>query len=231
MKYLFLILSLLISCSLFAQTKLSPTDFAKQSKQKKAQLLDVRTAAEYATESLPKSKNIDWNDKTTFKESMKGLDKKKPIYVYCLSGGRSAQAAKLLTQDGFEVYELEGGLMKLNAEKKEDNISANSKDIKGLDRAGFEKITKSHNLVLIDFTAKWCGPCQTIKPYLEKIAADKSYKAKVIYIDADTNGPLLKELKVNAIPRLQLFKAGVKVWDHTGGIDKQELIEVLKKNR
>lgn len=226
MKYLILSLSLLVSCAGIAQTKLSPADFAKQSKQRKAQLLDVRTAEEYAKENLPKAKNIDWNNKDAFKSGINTLDKKKPIYVYCLSGGRSAQAAKLLTKEGFEVYELEGGLLKLNAE----NSSAKEKDLKGLTMADFEKITKSHNLVLIDFTAKWCGPCQVIKPYLEKIALNKSYKVKVVYIDADTNGALLKELNVNGIPRLQLYKAGVKTWDHTGGLAEEELIEKIKKN-
>ncbi len=226
MKYLILSLSLLVSCVGIAQTKLSPADFAKQSKQRKAQLLDVRTAEEYAKENLPKAKNIDWNNKDAFKSGINTLDKKKPIYVYCLSGGRSAQAAKLLTQEGFEVYELEGGLLKLNAE----NSSAKEKDLKGLTMVDFEKITKSHNLVLIDFTAKWCGPCQVIKPYLEKIALNKSYKVKVVYIDADTNGALLKELNVNGIPRLQLYKAGVKTWDHTGGLAEEELIEKIKKN-
>jgi len=48
---------------------------------------------------------------------VKTLDKNKPVYVYCAVGGRSATAAKILSDMGFtEVYDLEGGI--INWEEK-----------------------------------------------------------------------------------------------------------------
>lgn len=232
MRYLLLFLTFLYSGILVAQTKLSPTDFQHQlKKNKKAQLLDVRTPEEYTKGTLEQAKNINWNDKSAFKLETAKLDKKKPVYVFCFSGGRSAQASQMLAKEGFTVFELEGGLMKLNSETKASATTAKSnvKDLKGLTLADFEAIQKSHPLVFIDFTAKWCGPCQKIKPYIEKIAADKSYKTKVVYIDADANPDLLNVLKITAIPRLQLYKNGKQVWDHTGGLSEAELVQVIKK--
>jgi len=46
-----------------------------------------------------------------FQEKVKKLDKNKPVYVYCEKGGRSANAAKILTEMGFKkVYDLQGGI-------------------------------------------------------------------------------------------------------------------------
>ena len=76
-----------------------------------AVVLDVRTSKEFAEGHLPKSINYDWNG-NNFQSQIKTLDKSKPIFVYCLSGGRSAKAAEDLRSQGFKnVYELKGGIM------------------------------------------------------------------------------------------------------------------------
>ena len=75
-----------------------------------AVVLDVRTSKEFAEGHLPKSINYDWNG-NNFQSQIKTLDKSKPIFVYCLSGGRSAKAAEDLRSQGFKnVYELKGGI-------------------------------------------------------------------------------------------------------------------------
>jgi len=78
-------------------------------------LLDVRTPAEYAEGHLEGSKNMDWLGDSFEAETAK-LDKNKPVYVYCRSGKRSAEAAEALRQNGFaKVYELDGGIMSWEA--------------------------------------------------------------------------------------------------------------------
>jgi rhodanese-related sulfurtransferase len=74
------------------------------------QLVDVRTQEEFGVSHLKDAQNICvTND--DFQEKVKTLDKNKPIYVYCKKGGRSAQAAQILTEMGFtKVYDLEGGI-------------------------------------------------------------------------------------------------------------------------
>lgn len=230
MRNLFLLFALFIYSSqlLFAQTKLNATDFVQAyEKQKKAQLIDVRTSDEYQAGHISKAQNINWSDRAAFDETTKKLNKKNPVFVYCLSGGRSAKAAEALTAQGFQVFELQGGY--LSYQQLHDTPAA-TKD-KGLSVNDFEAIKTAQHLVLVDFTATWCGPCQEIKPLLVKVEKDKSLGIKVVYIDADANKDLLKTLAVQAIPRLQLFKAGKLVWDYTGSIDEQTLTNELKKHR
>src|SRR5690606_29392040 len=56
-----------------------------------AQLLDVRTPDEFSKGHLEGATNINWNDRT-FSDKVATLDKEKPLFVYCLGGGRSAAA-------------------------------------------------------------------------------------------------------------------------------------------
>ena len=61
--------------------------------------------------SLPDARNIDYNS-SGFLTEIDTLDKTKPYFVYCLSGGRSKSAANYMRNHGFrEVYDMKGGTM------------------------------------------------------------------------------------------------------------------------
>ena len=66
-----------------------------------AQIIDVRTPAEFSNGSIRNSKNIPLQHLAA---EMKKLDLKKPIITCCASGMRSASAKSLLQQNGFEAY-------------------------------------------------------------------------------------------------------------------------------
>ena len=79
-------------------------------KQNDVVLIDVRTPGEFEQGHLENSVNINIADKS-FKEEVGKLDKSQPVYVYCKVGGRSAKAANMLREMGFEeVYDLKGGI-------------------------------------------------------------------------------------------------------------------------
>ena len=61
--------------------------------------------------------------------------------------------------------------------------------------------------LLFYFTAKWCGPCQRIKPLLQKVSdgADSS-KLKVYMIDIDENDELCEKCEITSVPTFILFK-------------------------
>lgn len=73
-------------------------------------LLDVRTAAEYAAGHLPGALLIDANADTFSTAACRLLPRGKTIAVYCRSGRRSAHAANLLSQKGYRVINLKGGI-------------------------------------------------------------------------------------------------------------------------
>lgn len=75
------------------------------------QIIDVRTANECADGMIDGAKNMDINS-SDFSSQLATLDAKKPVLVYCRSGGRSGRAAGMMKDLGFtEVYDLRGGYM------------------------------------------------------------------------------------------------------------------------
>ena len=91
---------------------LNPSEFKAAISEKKVQLIDVRTAAEYAQNRIEYAINIDVLQPDSFKKDIENLDKDQPVYVYCRSGRRSQTAAKFLFAQGFKkVYDLDGGIL------------------------------------------------------------------------------------------------------------------------
>lgn len=75
-----------------------------------AVIIDVRTPEEVEQGALPNSVNIDIYDAPNFMDKINQLDKTKNYYIYCKSGGRSAQACAIMEQAGFQnTFNLLGG--------------------------------------------------------------------------------------------------------------------------
>jgi len=80
------------------------------------QLLDVRTAREYAAGHIDGARNLDVLDQAVFAKGIEQLDPEKPVMLYCRSGRRSANASALLEKRGFrEIYDLKGGFVAWSA--------------------------------------------------------------------------------------------------------------------
>tara|TARA_R110002124_G_scaffold77276_7_gene206996 strand:+ start:3765 stop:4157 length:393 start_codon:yes stop_codon:yes gene_type:complete len=85
---------------------------------KGTQLIDVRTPDEFNAGHIKNATLINFFDADFKEKSLKVLDKNKPVYVYCRSGGRSAKAAKKYKEAGFtKVYNLLGGFNAWSAKK------------------------------------------------------------------------------------------------------------------
>jgi len=81
---------------------------------------------------------------------------------------------------------------------------------------------------LFYFTAKWCGPCQKIKPLLEKISEGSDpTKLKIFMIDIDDNDKLAKEFNIRSVPSFYLYKKK-EIIGQTGGSDIKKVQELLK---
>lgn len=220
--------SILISCSNGQTTSLlSASKFSAKLKElPDAPILDVRTPEEFSNGHLEHAINYDWNG-TEFENQIKSLDKSKPVFVYCLSGGRSSQAANKMRSEGFkEVYEMEGGLMQWRSQNLPETISNESLP-KGMSEQDFETLINSDKLVLIDFYAEWCVPCKKMEPYLNEITNDLKNTVTVIRINADENQELCQKLQINAIPVLQIYKKKKLIWTNTGFIEKSEVLKHL----
>lgn len=229
-----LLIFFLSSCSVGqsqkANMQLNVNEFSEKIKAlPTALILDVRTADEFSKGHLENAINIDWYS-AEFKNRISVFDKTKPVMVYCLSGGRSAEAANVLRNEGFkEVYEMNGGIMKWRAANLPlTTQAANKPTQEELTQEQFATITGSYTMVLVDFYADWCAPCKQMKPYLDEINETMKDKVKVVRINADDNQQLCKDLKIDALPVLHLYKNNKLVWSNVGFIGKEDVLKKLQ---
>lgn len=203
---------------------LKPSEFEKGINQDNIQLVDVRTPKEYAEKRILNSNNININD-AHFEKQMNQLDKSKPLYLYCLVGGRSGKAAEWAAKNGFkEVYNLEGGITAWMGEKKPVEFSTTETKTEGMNFDDYlNHIKASDKLILVDFNAVWCGPCKILKPIVQKYAKKNSAKVDLFEIDVDKNPDVANAMNVRSIPLLLLYKDGKEVWRNMGLINENEL--------
>jgi thioredoxin 1 len=95
-------------------------------------------------------------------------------------------------------------------------------------KSTFNDIIKSNPVVLVDFSAEWCGPCKVLGPILREVKDEVGDSVKIIKIDVDKNQQLSALYKVMGVPTLILFKDGVQVWRQSGVMQKQELLSLLQ---
>lgn len=82
-----------------------------------AYIMDVRTDMEVAEGMIPNATQLNIQDAGNFMQKAGSLDKSKNYYIYCRSGGRSAQACMIMNSLGFEnTYNLQGGMMEWEGE-------------------------------------------------------------------------------------------------------------------
>ena len=83
----------------------------KLSEDGSVQLLDVRTAEEFAAGHIAPAINIDWYSQSFLTEAKAALDTQRPVLVYCRSGKRSAATSAKLAKAGYSVFNLAGGYL------------------------------------------------------------------------------------------------------------------------
>jgi rhodanese-related sulfurtransferase len=209
-SFAILLMLVLLSCHNQAQKReeLPPQQYAEAIKKRDVQLLDCRTAEEYRSGHLEGALQADWTDREQFAERTRHLDKARPVYVYCLSGGRSAAAADYLRRQGYDnVVNMAGGI---NAWKRENMpVAADDPAKKQTSRSEYEALAASAPAVIVDFGAAWCPPCRKMEPILTEFLKDKSEKTlRLVKMDGGVETGLMRELGVEALPTFILYHNG-----------------------
>ena len=89
-----------------------------------------------------------------------------------------------------------------------------------------KEVMEAENLVLLDFWATWCGPCQMIAPILEEVA-EECPDVTVGKIDVDEEQELAMSFGITSIPTLILIKNGKAVDKAVGLRAKNQIIEMI----
>lgn len=82
--------------------------------------------------------------------------------------------------------------------------------------------------VLVDFWAKWCGPCKMIAPIVDEIAREQGGKVRVAKVDVDENQALAARFNIRGIPTMILFKDGEPRETIVGLTGKQAILAKLE---
>ena len=229
--YSFLVIGLLFSCGpKEGQQDLIASEFqTAMSAESDAQILDVRTIDEFQNGHIEGAINADVNS-AALQQIASDLNKDKTVFVYCLSGARSASVAEMLKEMGFKsIVNLTGGMLAWRSA----NLPVATGEARpalsaGLTEATFAEKIKGKPMVIIDYNATWCGPCKKLSPILKEWVKAQNGKVELIEIDVDENQELAKAKNIESIPYLEMYKNGVKTWTSLGLIGKEELDKSLR---
>ncbi|MBC8156244.1 MAG: hypothetical protein H7Z72_25440 [Bacteroidetes bacterium] len=162
---------------------------------------------------------------------MARLDKAKPVFVYCLSGGRTKKAAEQMRTSGYgPVYELDGGYLKWTMRMKPvEGVNRSAPATAALTPAQLTPLTTANSIVLVDVSAPWCGPSKRMMPAVEKLKTEYAGKVQIITVNADQAKALLTAYQVEEIPTLLLFRQGKLVGREVGYRDETALRQRLNQ--
>jgi thioredoxin 1 len=81
--------------------------------------------------------------------------------------------------------------------------------------------------VLVDFVARWCGPCRVMAPIVERLAAENDGRLKVVTVDTDESPRIAERYGVRAVPTVMVFRNGKKTASHLGTATKEKLLGMV----
>lgn len=192
-------------------------------------ILDVRTPEEVAAGYIQNASTINIYD-ADFEKKINLMQKDKEIYIYCRSGARSAQAAKILSKNGFKrVYNMEGGMMSWERNRFPVVKPTNSADnnIQTFSLTDFNTLINQNDIVLVDFHTVWCAPCKKMAPIIDGIEKEYSGKAIVKRVDVEKSSDVGEAFDITGVPVFTLFVNGEKKWTHNGMISKAEITKEI----
>lgn len=100
--------------------------------------------------------------------------------------------------------------------------------LKHVNKEEFNELLKQDKILVVDFFAVWCGPCQMLGPVLEDLAKEME-NIEVLKIDIDEEEELAIEMGIEVVPTVMIFKNGEKKNVLQGLRSKSEFIEEINK--
>ena len=124
-------------------------------------------------------------------------------------------------------------LDKILAEKTRRMVAETTQTAHGhvveLTEANFDKLVGGSKLTLVDFWAVWCGPCKTMEPVIERLAAKLGGSVNFGKLNVDEHSGIATKYEVQSIPTFMLFKNGRPVDAVIGTMQEAPLEQRIRK--
>jgi len=227
------LLVVLFSCTNHSQQQgvqwVSVQEFAEALKStSSATIIDVRTPEEFQGGHLKDAVNFNVLA-PEFANQVSQLDRDHAVFVYCKAGGRSADAASIMKDMGFDIiYDMQGGYMAWSSAGMESTKAERVQEEK-FTQADFDKLLASGTPVLIDYYAPWCGPCKKMEPILSKLSNEFAGKVEIVRVNVDEAAGVVESQKIDNIPVVSSFKNGSEIKRVNGFQDEAALRAMIEE--
>ncbi len=97
----------------------------------------------------------------------------------------------------------------------------------------FRETYSKHNIVVIDFWAPWCGPCQSFGPIFEEVSEVFPKTDNLIFgkVNTEQEQGISNYFQIRSIPTLIVIREGIEIFRHSGAISSTELKQIVEKSQ
>lgn len=91
----------------------------------------------------------------------------------------------------------------------------------------FSEILNGEKLVLVDFSAEWCGPCKMMAPILKELKQLTGDQVTILKVDIDKSPAVASSFQIQSVPTLIVFRKGEVKWRQSGVVQAKQLKAVI----
>ncbi|MEE9421988.1 MAG: thioredoxin [Gammaproteobacteria bacterium] len=92
----------------------------------------------------------------------------------------------------------------------------------------FSQLIENNDIVLVDFWASWCGPCQNFAPVFEE-ASEEHEGIVFAKVDTEAQNELAAQFQVRSIPTLAIFREQVLIFSQAGALPPSALDQMIEQ--